>query len=521
MVTETMYRKIQQLKRQGYSRSKITEDLALDPKTVAKYYPMDEAEFRSYRRTHQYREKVFDDYTTAILEVYQANTFRPLNMSAVYDYLEERFGPLPGNEQTLRNYIQYLQNTGMLQVQDSQRIYTPVPALPFGQQLQLDFGQWRCRSGLLLWIVAAVLSASRYKYVCFQDRPFRTLAVIEHLLDCFEYIGGVPKELVIDQDHLLVVSENAGDIIYTSDFQTFIEEQDLAIYVCRKADPESKGKVENLIKYVKQNFLSIRDFQTLEDANSGVREWLDRRANGKISQATKQIPAAVWRQERPHLRSLRHSIFRKDSLIGREDRTANANACISVEACLYQLPPRYRNTTVEIYLTAHQVCVFDRDTGQEIVEYPLSPVPGKTICKRAFRRASKHTTAELKAVVQALFPGEQWQQFVTNNFATFARYVRDQCLEARRYFPPEKIDQDILERALTYCLTYETFSMANLHDTYRYFQRETAGEAPHRKAKDEVAWNPGGHGDHKPVEVTQRTIAEYKACIRQKGNGVT
>jgi len=521
MVTETMYRIIQQYKRHGYSKSAITTQLGLDPKTVARYYAMDEAAYRSYRSAHQYRDKVFDDYEAAILDVYQANAYRPLNMAAVYDYLEERYGPLPGNEQTLRNYIHYLIRTDTLQLNHQTRIYTRVPDLPFGQQRPLDFGQWRCRSGLLLYIFAAVLSASRYKYVIFQDHPFQTLEVIEHLLACFEYIGGVPEELVIDQDHLLVVSENAGDLIYTREFQVFIEEQSLEMYVCRKADPESKGKVENLIKYIKQNFLSIRDFHTLEDATTGVREWLDRRANGKISQATKQIPAQVWLQERPHLRSRRHSIFRKDSLIGREDRTANANACISVEACLYQLPPHYRHTTVEIYLTAHQVFVFDRVTGAEIVEYALSPVPGKTCCKRAFRRASNHTTAELKAAVQALVPSERWQQFVEKNFATFARYVRDQCLEARRHFPPERIDQDILERALAYCLEQETVSMANLHDTYRYFQRETAGAATGATAQEDVVWNPGLHSDHAPVAVTERTIAEYKALIRQKGDRVT
>lgn len=521
MVTKTMYRTIQQYKRQGYSKSAITTQLGLDPKTVAKYYAMDEHEFKAYRQAHQYRERVFDDYEAAILEVYQANAFRPLNMAAVYDYLEERFGQLPGNEQTLRNYIHYLIRTDTLQLHHQPRIYTPVPDLPFGQQLQLDFGQWRCQSGLLLFIFAAVLAASRYKYVIVQDHPFQTLEVIAHLLACFDSIGGGPQELVIDQDHLLVVSENAGDLVFTQSFQAFIDEQALQMYVCRKADPETKGKVENLIKYVKQNFLSIRDFQTLEDANTGVREWLDRRANGKISQATKQIPAQVWLQERPHLRSVRRSIFRKDSLIGREDRIANANACISVEACLYQLPPHYRNTPVEIYLTAQTVFVFDRYTGQEIVEYPLSPVPGKTICKRAFRRASKHTTAELKAAVRALFPGEQWQQFVTKNFASFARYVRDQCLEAKRHFPPQQIDPTILERALTYCLEQETVSMANLHDTYRYLQREIVGETPGATAHDTGTWNAGMHGAHAPVAVTERTIDEYKALIQQKGNGVT
>jgi len=70
----------------------------------------------------------------------------------------------------------------------------------------------------------------------------RTKEVIGHLLNCFDYFRGVPEEMVIDQDGLMVVSENAGDIIYTDDFKYFIEEQKIRMYVCRAVDPQDKRK---------------------------------------------------------------------------------------------------------------------------------------------------------------------------------------------------------------------------------------------------------------------------------------
>ena len=75
------------------------------------------------------------------------------------------------------------------------------------------------------------------------------------------------------------------------------------------------------MKFVKGNFLGSRDFEAVEEANAGVLGWLPRRANGKISQATKQIPAVLLEEERAHLRPLRNSIFRKDMLrAGRSER---------------------------------------------------------------------------------------------------------------------------------------------------------------------------------------------------------
>jgi len=217
MKKKKMYKQIQTFKRQGYSRNEIAYELDINPRNAAKYYRMDEADFRYYRREHLFRDKMLEEYEKDILEVYEKNEFRNLNMSSVYDYLEERHGALPGNEQPLRNYISYLIQTDKLRLNEKIRTYTKVPELPYGRQMQLDFGQYRCRSGLKLYIFAALLSASRYKHIIFQGHPFKTREVIHHLLNCFDYFGGVPEEMVIDQDNLMVVSENAGDIICTDD----------------------------------------------------------------------------------------------------------------------------------------------------------------------------------------------------------------------------------------------------------------------------------------------------------------
>ena len=386
MKKKKMYQKIHNLKRSGYLKSEITKTLQIDPKTTARYYTMDEEEFKDYLNSQLFREKGFQDYEEAILSVYEKNGNRRLNMASVYDYLEERFGSLPGNEQTLRNFIHYLIKCNKLTFTESTRIYKKVGELPFGKQMQLDFGQYRTKCGLTLYIFAALLSASRYRYVTFCDHPFSTQEVIEHLLCTFDYFGGRPQELVIDQDRLLVVSENAGDIIYTRDFQYFIQEEDIRMYVCRKCDPESKGKVENLIKYVKYNFLAIRDFSSLKEANEELTSWLKRRANGRISQATGQIPALLIAYERKRLRPPIPSIFRKGSFLAREIRTVNEKGTISVAACNYQLPPTYQKKTVEIYQSQDQLFIYDATDGKEIVCYPLSLIPGKTISKREFTR---------------------------------------------------------------------------------------------------------------------------------------
>ena len=514
MIKKKMYKRIKAYKRLGYTREEIVSALSLDPKTVTKYLRMDEKEFQSYRSKKMFRDKVLDKYEKDILEIYEKNEYKKLNMASVYDYLEERYGKLPGNEKSLRNFISYLIEIKKLTLNMNIRIYSKIPELPFGKQMQLDFGQYKCRSGLKLFIFAAVLSASRYKYKIFQDHPFKTREVINHLLDCFDYFGGVPEELVIDQDSLLVVSENHGDIIFTDDFNYFVHEQEIRMYVCRKSDPETKGKIESVIKYGKYNFFNTRDFSTLSEANESVLKWLKRRANGKISQATQQIPAEMIVIEREALRPVRNSIFRKESLLGRDDRTVNEKACIAVDTSLYQLPSKYRNKTVEVYITKHKLFVFDLYTGEEIIEYDLSLIPRKKICKREFTREKSKTITELKEYVTGMFDGENGKKFVRKNYKAFPRYARDQCIEAKKHFLAKGIDIVTLDKALEYCLENNTPSFSNLNDTYVYFKREQ--DRPKDISPEIQTMVQGNHGDHVPLNVSARDLSVYKEIISKR-----
>ena len=126
------------------------------------------------------------------------------------------------------------------------RQYEAVPELPMGFQAQVDFGEiWLERkngSKVKVYCFGIVLSHSRYKFLWWQDKPFTTLTFIDAHNKAFEYFGGMPKELVYDQDRILSVSENAGDIIYTEGFQNYLDSAKFQVRLCRAFDPESKGK---------------------------------------------------------------------------------------------------------------------------------------------------------------------------------------------------------------------------------------------------------------------------------------
>ena len=94
----------------------------------------------------------------------------------------------------------------------------------------------------------------------------------------------------------MCVSKNAGDIIYTYEFERFRQETEMTIYMCRGADSESKGKIKNTVKYMKENFLSNRIHVDDGILNGGCLEWLARTANAKVHETTKRIPAEGFQE---------------------------------------------------------------------------------------------------------------------------------------------------------------------------------------------------------------------------------
>lgn len=199
----------------------------------------------------------------------------------------------------------------------------------------------------------------------------------------------------------------------------------------------------------------------------------------------------------------------------RETRSVNEKACISVLACNYQLPVHYQKKLVEIYQSKERLFVFDLYTGEEIVSYRLCLIPGQTISKREFKREKEKTVQALKTSVLEMFEEESWQQFCQRNFQAFPRYVRDQCLEAKRYFENQNTKTEILHHALLFCLENDTPSFANLKDTYDHFQKEQEKSKPILKETPVLLQQ----GKHAPLQVNQRSVSVYQELLRKQVAG--
>lgn len=508
MITMKQYMAVKQAQRQGLTVSAVAVKLGRDRKTVRKYFRMDKEEFLRYLDRMAERGKGFEAHREEILEIYRNHEGRVVYASAVYDYLRERHGELPGSERTLRNYLAYLKAAGLVG-KGKGREYRPVEPLPYGRQAQIDFGQETTNIGKVHFAVV-ILARSRYRYVAAQERPFTTGDVIGHLLDAFEYFGGVPEELVLDQDRTMLVAENLGDLATTQAFADFVAEQGVRLWACRAADPESKGKVENSVKFVKTNFFSSRTFADFGALESDLRRWL-LRANGRISQATRMIPLSDFEaHEKPLLRPLRASIFRSSASAGpRERRKVDQRSLISVSGSKYSVPSSYRLSEVEIDRREGFVRAFDPSTGLEIATHAESASPGAIVTSAGHYSDRAAASEALRGELLARLPDvPSWAAFVEGLWTGYRRYFREHAARLARLFasPPDHV---VLGQALAFCLERGLATAQDLLDAYT--ARGGVLAASKRPSESAVKTAKGGTRELPIVE--KRSLADYQRAL--------
>lgn len=169
----------------------------------------------------------------------------------------------------------------------------------------------------------------------FSTTPFTSHTAIEAHENAFTFIDGIPATLVYDQDRVFMVDENKGDLILTDAFKNYSRDRGFKLHFCRKADPQSKGKVENVVEYVKQSFLYNRAFVDIEVLNAEAISWLQRTANALAHAFTRKPPIAEWEMEKLLLRPYHPVVIQRAPALEYAVRKDNS---FSYKGNFYSLP---------------------------------------------------------------------------------------------------------------------------------------------------------------------------------------
>ncbi len=231
---------------------------------------------------------------------------------------------------------------------------------PAGDEAQVDFGYIGMQCDATgkkrkAYVFNMRLSFSRLDYyeVVF-DQKIETWILCH--INAFEYFGGVPKVIKLDNLKAGVTKVDPYETIYQKEYTEMADHYGCLLSACRPYQPQEKGKVESGIKYVKNNFFAGRNFNDYHDMTTGLYRWLSQ-ANTRIHGTTREQPVEVFEKvEKQDMISLPLTDY---EMISWHKRKVAKDCHITLDNNYYSVPSKCVGDEVAISLSNKLVKVYN------------------------------------------------------------------------------------------------------------------------------------------------------------------
>lgn len=289
--------KVREYRELGLSQKKTAQKLGLTLFEVRKVWNLSEEEYFKLSLTKQLDLDRYREYILSLLKLTPQ-----IKESNLYYRLCESFPEFECNRITFYRYMKKLrQETGYDAYKDKSRLRTMREKPQPGYEAQVDFGQYKLKDmygiNRRIYFFVMVLSYSNMRFAYFSAEPFTSLTAVQAHKYAFKYFGGRIQTIMYDQDRVFVVSENLGNIVFVKAFEEYVKQIGFSVVLCKPREPQSKGRVEQAVRFVKENFLAGRTYCGIDSLNSTCLEWLDKGGNSNVNVLTGKTARESFTEE--------------------------------------------------------------------------------------------------------------------------------------------------------------------------------------------------------------------------------
>lgn len=280
-------KELHDLKRQGLSITQISALSGFDRKTIRKYLEDSTTPGYGPRRERPSKLEPFQPYIQKRLAT------GVWNAVVLLRELKER--GYNGGYSILSDYLRPLR-------QEATAVAVRRFETPPGHQAQLDWGtigHLETPTGKqTLFALVLTLGHSRALFAeVATDTKIATLLRLHEL--AFAELGGVPHEILYDRMKTVILgTDERGETRWHPLFRDFAAYWGFVPRVCRAYRPQTKGKVESGVGYVRKNFLCGREASDLLDLRRQLRTWVWQVANQRLHGTTHRHVFAAWQEEK-------------------------------------------------------------------------------------------------------------------------------------------------------------------------------------------------------------------------------
>jgi transposase len=331
MLSKEDYAVIKALKQRGVYLKDIAAELGIHPKTVSRALKRAGAP----KRGPQGGESKLDRYKGTVDRLLAKGVW-----NAVVIYREIQAEGYAGKQSILREYI------APKRALRSGRATVRFETEP-GRQMQSDWGE------IVTTVAGEQVKVSfqvnelgysrRFHFWCTDSQDAEH--TYEGLIRSLEYFGGVPQEVLVDNQKAAVLEHKGkGQVKFNERFVDLAGHYGFVPKACRPYRAQTKGKDERMVGYIKQHFfVRYRSFESWVHLNQLGERWLAEEADPRVQGTVHEVVAERFKREAPGLGPLP---TRRYDTSYRETRQVSWDSYIDVRGNRYSVPSELVGQTV-------------------------------------------------------------------------------------------------------------------------------------------------------------------------------
>ena len=348
---------MRQLLERGWSRRRIAAELGISRNTLSRY--LAQGEWQPYSTAH--RSGQLDGHREWLQQQFEQHHG---NAEVVRQELVKQKG-IRVSLRTVERAVQIWREALRQSAQATVR-YETRP----GKQLQADFGElWVLIGGVRTKVHLCVLTLGySRRQVIRVYRHQKQRHWLQALEEAFRFWDGVPEQVLVDNARALITLNNprTGELVINPTFAAFARHWGFTPKACWPHRPQTKGKDERGVGYVKRSGIAGHRFDTWGQMESHLEWWNREIADVRIHGTTGEQP--LVRFERNEARALM-ALNGKPSYLAEQEfsRRVAKDCCVQVEGNWYSVPAALVRQNVMVQIRHQQVVI--RQSGRIVARH--------------------------------------------------------------------------------------------------------------------------------------------------------
>ena len=221
------------------------------------------------------------------------------------------------------------------------------------------------------------------------------------MIHAFQYMG-IPRYVLTDNMKSVVLHRDLdGRPVWQKDYEAFMRTVGFDTKLCKPRHPFTKGAVERLIRFVKENFLSDRVFCDVTDLNWQALEWCNAQ-NGIYHRAVDGVPQQIHDAAcSSHLRRLPDSDEVRGYLC--PNRRISFDGFVNYEGRRFGVPYSYAGSTARVMRSGDTLYIYSTDMNSLLATHAVTWSHRDSFCEGQYEvQPEEFPTAPVKTQLRQL-----------------------------------------------------------------------------------------------------------------------